>query len=220
MWGLPGSTFFYCRSVTVFQKSYLINENPRRQGIAKTMTEDIKTLIERIKKGDKKAMARIYDAYYHPMFNTAYRIINDFHFAEDIMHESFIKAFAHIDGLRDPSRFGGWLKRIVINESLQWLKKYGHWEMREWTENQSADLPQDDDTEEDVWTDLFSPRELWEAIRRLRDNYRTILSLYHIEGYDYDEITRIMGIDYQNARTMLSRARKALRKELTRKIKR
>jgi len=183
------------------------------KGIPRRMNKKDKILVERIKKGDKQAMAEIYDTYYKPMFNTAYRIVNDFHFAEDVLHEAFIKAFTHIHQYKGTASFGAWLKRIIINESLQWIKKYGHWHPEEndarlnklhgkeeiYEENE-PDFPQNE-----------KPREILMAMRRLKDNYRTILSLYYIEGYDYDEITQIMGISYQNARTMLSRAKTALK---------
>jgi len=89
------------------------------------MRKDERTLIDRVKHGDTEAMQMLYERYYRPMFNTAYRIVNDFHFAEDVMHEAFLKAFDRIGTFEGRAPFGAWLKRIVVNESLQWLRKYG-----------------------------------------------------------------------------------------------
>ncbi len=166
-----------------------------------------KILVEQCKKGDIKAMNALYDMYYKPLFNTAYRIVNDFHFAEDVMHEAFIKAFQRIHSFRGEASFGAWLKRIIINESLQWIKKYGNF-------NAHEDEKMFDHAEDHKELDLRDndPKEMLKILRSLKDNYRTILSLYYMEGYDYEEIAQIMGISYQNARTMMSRAKSALRK--------
>ena len=173
------------------------------------MDEREKILIRQCKAGNTNAMSRLYELYYRPMFNTAYRIVNDFHFAEDVMHEAFIKAFEHIHSFRGDAGFGAWLKRIIINESLQWIKKYGNF-------NTGEDESKFDKPDTDAPDPLsVPPEELLKAMRRLKDNYRTILSLYYIEGYDYEEISQIMGISYQNARTMLSRAKASLKKILT-----
>ncbi len=169
-------------------------------------------LIEACKRGDSRAMEKIYAMYYKPMFNTAYRIINDFHFAEDIMQESFLKAFANLHRFEGRSTFGAWLKRIVVNESLNWLKKYKRFD----NQLQEEQIPEQIDREEDE-TEFFhrvEPGKLLQALGRLKDNYRTILSLYYLEGYDYEEIMEIMGLSYQHARTMLSRAKNKLKKLL------
>jgi len=144
--------------------------------------------------------------YARAMFNTAYRITGDYHYAEDIMHEAFIKAFDHIDSYRGDASFGAWLKRIVINESLQWLRKYQVWDHD--TETLAEPSTGEDDNE---IFDRPHREEIARALMQLRPNYRSILSLHYIEGYDLQEIAQIMGISYQNVRTMLSRARKKLK---------
>ncbi len=174
------------------------------------MNEKERILIEKCKQGDTKAMSMLYEMYYRPMFNTALRIVNDFHFAEDVMHEAFIKAFERIESFRGSASFGAWLKRIIINESLQWIKKYGRFSTNR-NENEFEAVEEPDETD---WPSE-KPEKIIRAMRKLRDNYRTILSLYYMEGYDYEEITQIMGISYENARTMLSRAKAALKKILT-----
>ncbi len=149
------------------------------------------------------------------MFNTAYRILNDFHFAEDVMQEAFLKAFEKIDSFEGRSTFGAWLKRIVINESLAWLKKYKRLDFREdasWSEKETENP---DEHENENWVKGVPPEKLLEAMKRLKSNYRLIIELYYIEGYDYEEIEEIMQINYQNARTMLSRAKQKLKKILT-----
>ena len=154
------------------------------------------------------AMEKLYQMYARAMFNAAYRITGDYHYAEDIMHEAFIKAFDHIDSYRGDASFGAWLKRIVINESLQWLRKYRPYET-------DTPLPpeasaEDDTNDDELWTE--DKKRLARALMQLKPNYRSVLSLHYLEGYDLQETAQIMHISYQNVRTMLSRARRQLKK--------
>ncbi len=166
-------------------------------------------LIAAIQRGDHKAMEAFYHRYARAMFNTAYRITGDYHYAEDVVQEAFIKAFAHMKNFRGDAEPGAWLKRIVINESLQWLRKFRRFETdREPPENSTP--PDDDD--DDIFADRALRQALARALLRLRTNYRTVLSLHYIEGYDLQETAQIMGISYGNVRTMLTRAKQQLKK--------
>ena len=76
-----------------------------------------------MQKNDSRAQMQLYDLYCKAMFNTAFNFIKDDDIAQDVMQEAFIKAFKKIDYLYRRGSFGSWLKRIVINQSLDWLKK-------------------------------------------------------------------------------------------------
>ena len=79
-------------------------------------------LIEACKRGDRKAQFELYKLYYTAMFNTALRIVGDPDDAEDIMQEAFLKAFAKLRTYRGEVSFGAWLKRIVVNKALDFLR--------------------------------------------------------------------------------------------------
>jgi len=168
-------------------------------------------LVEACKRGDRRAMEKIYRMYARALFNTAYRITGDFHYAEDVMHEAFIKAFEHMDAYRGDAPLGAWLKRIAVNESLQWLKKYRRYETDrdEWPEMAAEDETPPDDT----WQ-TEDKKRLAEALMKLNPRYRTVLSLHYIEGYDLQETASIMDISYANVRTLLTRAKQQLKKIL------
>lgn len=127
--------------------------------------------------------------------------------AEDVMQEAFLSAFSKINTYRGEVSFGAWLKRIVVNRSLDYLKKkkVQFEEVSEQT-MQAADY-QMEITE--VNTTLLK-----EAIRNLSDRYRVVLSLYLIEGYDHEEISQILGISNASSRTQLLRAKNKLRELL------
>ena len=81
------------------------------------------TLIERCRAGDRKAQFDIYKLYYKAMYNTSLRIVNNTQEAEDIMQESFISAFGNISDYNGMASFGTWLKKIVVNRSLDLDRK-------------------------------------------------------------------------------------------------
>jgi RNA polymerase sigma factor (sigma-70 family) len=163
-------------------------------------------LIDECRKGDRKAQFQLYRLYYKSMYSVSLRIVNDESEAEDIMQESFLKAFKKIDTYKGEVSFGAWLKKIVINRSLDHLKK-----KKVQFEDIDSRLQLPDNDEEYREVDLESIKN---AIRSLSDGYRTILSLHLIEGYDHDEISQILGISNSASRTQFSRAKMKLKELL------
>jgi RNA polymerase sigma factor (sigma-70 family) len=164
-------------------------------------------LIRGCQVNDRKAQIQVYKLYYKAMFNTAIRIVNDSASAEDIMQEAFLEAFRQIDSYRGESSFGSWLKRIVINKSIDEIRK-----SREIISIDEVDLDVTDLSEDENYIQVLSTRveEIRKAIHALPDSYRIILSLHLLEGYDHEEISQILGISYNLSRTRYSRARKKL----------
>jgi len=169
-------------------------------------------LLDGCKGGDQKAQFQIYKLYYKAMYNTSLRIVTDTMEAEDIMQESFLSAFEKIDTYSGTVSFGAWLKRIVINRSLDSLsKKKAVFEDIEYHIGIRDEGPEESLKNED--TDL-KVEAVKEAIDRLPDGYRVILTLYLLEGYDHDEIAEIMNISSSTSRSQLSRAKQKLLGEL------
>ncbi len=163
-------------------------------------------LIDGCKEGNKFDQMKIYKLYYKAMYNTALRILNNSVEAEDVMQESFLTAFQKINNYGGTGSFGSWLKRIVVNNSIDTLGKSRF--------NLSLDEIGDivfDDSNENYFEILnYKVEEIREMIFNLSDNHRTILSLYLLEGYDHEEISQILDISYNNSRTRYSRARNKL----------
>lgn len=155
----------------------------------------------------------VYNRYYKAMYNTSLRIVKDTAAAEDVMQDSFLSAFTKLESFKGESSFGSWLKRIVVNNSLNCYQK----------EKKREETPLDDHLYriEDEPTGLatedlnsLKAAEVIHAMSQLKDNYRQSLSLHLIEGYDYEEMSEIMNMSYANCRTMVSRAKNSLRKIL------
>lgn len=163
-------------------------------------------LIEGCKQHNRSAQFKIYKLYYKAMFNTSLRILNDSTEAEDNMQESFLDAFRKIENYSGEGTFGSWLKRIVVNNALDTLRK-----KREQIsiEDAGLDFPDEEDQESEEEIQL-QVQEIKKAISQLPEEYRIILSLYLLEGYDHEEISDILKISYNNSRTRYSRARQKL----------
>jgi RNA polymerase sigma factor (sigma-70 family) len=163
-------------------------------------------LIDACRTGDRDAQFRIYKLYYKAMYNTSLRIVNDTAEAEDIMQESFLDAFQRLHGYTGEGSFGSWLKRIVINRSLDYLRR-----VKETVSFDEVDYDLPDTHEENREEELqFQVAEVKKAISQLPDEYRVVLSLFLLEGYDHEEIAQILKISNQLSRTRYSRARQKL----------
>lgn len=127
--------------------------------------------------------------------------------AEDVMQEAFLKALTKIDTYEGVVSFGAWLKKIVINRSLDHLKK-----RKVKFEELNEKIPD----EEPVVLEIseIHLEKLKKAIQRLPDGYRVVLSLYLLEGYDHEEIAQILGISNVSSRSQYMRAKMKLRERL------
>ena len=173
--------------------------------------QNIEQLLELCKSNDQRAQMEVYNRYYKVMYNTSYRIVKDSYKAEDIMQESFLSAFTKLGTLKEISMFGAWLKRIVINKSIDLLKS----KKQQLQELEEVHLKVVDETN-DEWLveDNISIESVKQMIEQLPDKYKYVVILYLIEGYDYEELCEILNISYANCRTLISRAKDSLRKQL------
>ena len=167
-----------------------------------------KELLDACKRGDSAAQLKIYNLYYKSMYSASLRIVGDPMEAEDIMQESFLSAFDHLSTTHLTTSFGGWLKRIVVNRSMDALKKR---KIRFEDVDKLADLT----PESTVWSEEEERVEervtlIKRAMQSLPDKYRTVLSLNLLEGYDHDEISEILGITASTSRAQLSRGKQKL----------
>lgn len=169
----------------------------------------IAELLKRCKSSDKNAQLQLYNAYYKAMYNSAYRILKDSFEAEDSTQEAFLTAFMKMHTYKGEVTFGAWLKRIVINKSLTQLKKNNRYE-----EVKMEIIPQDEKENEVLNYKGLHPKSVLHSLNCLKDNYRVVLTLHLIEGFDYEEIAQILKYTNENVRTTVSRAKKKLKQVL------
>lgn len=172
--------------------------------------EDISLLIGRCKQGDTEAQFAIYKLFYRAMFNTALRIIQHKEEAEDVMQECFLQAFNKLDDLKDNQFFAGWLKQMVVNKSLNCVRKLKPLDTEDF---ETVLIP---DEVYDTYDTFLSKRKekVLLALKQIKDSYRIVLTLHYIEGYDLEEVCEIMQISYGNCRTLLTRAKTSVRQKI------
>jgi len=169
-------------------------------------------LIEKCKNNDSRAQMQLYDLYCKAMFNTAFNFLKDDAIAQDVMQEAFIKAFRKIDSYTGEASFGSWLKRIVVNQSLDWLKKKKLATIE--LEEEIAYLPNEESLEVE---DDISVAMIYKCIESLPQKCKDVVKLYLLEGYDHQEVAQILEISEVASRSQLSRGKSKLKELLIHK---
>ena len=184
-------------------------------------------LVERARAGDAAAFSELVERYERKIYRLAKHITQNDEDAEDVLQESFLKAYSHLDSFQGDSKFYTWLVRIAVNEALMKLRK------RKSDKTVSLDEPQD--TGEDlvareiaVWEDdpekKYSREELADilskAVDSLKPSFRTVFVLRDIEELSTEDTAETLGISVPAVKSRLLRARLQLREKLTRYFKR
>lgn len=167
-------------------------------------------LVEQCKQSNRKAQMALYKRYCEGMFIVARRYLRDTAAAEDAMQEAFVKAFQKLDQFKGDVTFGAWLKRIVINTCLDAIKAR---KMELYSINEEVMSLPDVDNDWQV-SDEITYAEVISAIEKLPHNYRTVVQLYLLEGYDHQEISEILDISENASRTNLHRGKLQLKEHL------
>ncbi len=181
-------------------------------------------LIERVRLGSQKAQYQLYEKYVRAMYHVCVRIVGKGHEAEEVVQDAFVRAFMRIEEYRGDAAFGAWLKRIVVNTSINFLQKKKVnlvsldemlvepvIEEDEDSENDFAEINIHTGISEKDTKQKSEVSRVKEAINKLSEGYRIVLSLYLFEGYDHEEIGEILGISSSTSKSQYSRAKKRLR---------
>ena len=169
-------------------------------------------LIKLSKRGNEVAQMQLYDTYAQAMFTIACRYLKDDEEAKDAMQEGFLKAFTNIETYKPEATFGAWLKRIIINQCLDVLKKNKlEFEAVEVSELQ---IINEDDWQFDI---TITKQEILLAIDQLNEKHKVVVTLYLLEGYDHEEISNILEIPVKTSRTHLRRGKLKLQDLLKQK---
>ena len=172
-----------------------------------------KEIVERLKRGDRKAQKFIFDRYSSLFLGVAIRYAGSKEAAEDILQEAFLKIFTNIKSFKGTGSFEGWMRRIVINTAIiHYHKETKHKFHKDFDEIQEIDI--EGDVSYEIDNAEFTMEELLEVIKSLPKGYRTIFNLYAIEGYKHKEIAKMLGIDESTSKSQYHRAKKLLQKKL------
>ncbi len=162
-------------------------------------------IIAKCKTQDRVAQKTLYNKYAPLFFSICLRYIKNRPAAEDVMIESFYRIYSKINQYKGNGSFEGWMKRIVINECLMYLRKNNNMNMHLELEK-AKDL-----SEPSHIISNINFNEVVNLLQQLPAGYRTIFNLYVIEGYKHREIAEQLGISINTSKSQLILAKKRLR---------
>lgn len=165
-------------------------------------------LIRLCQTNDARAQQTLYERYVHKMYHVCFRYLGDSQESEDAVTDGFVKVFSKIDTFeyRGKGSLDGWVKRIMINESLMLLRK---------RKTIQVDIDQILEIETDQLSDAqLHEMEIMKLVYQLPKGYRTVFNLYVIEGYSHKEIAEKLGISENTSKSQLSKARASLVKTI------
>jgi RNA polymerase sigma-70 factor (ECF subfamily) len=166
-----------------------------------------KLLIQKARIANKAAQHGLYRKYAPIMLVVCRRYVKDVQFAEDVMIQGFLKAFMRLNSFKGEGSFEGWVRRIMVNESINYLKK----KRRLVFESNTSSL---DKLESPCIVKKTDAEYLLKLIDDLPDTYRFVFMLHAIDGYKHNEIAKVLGIPENTSKSKLSRARKILQNKL------
>jgi RNA polymerase sigma-70 factor (ECF subfamily) len=170
-------------------------------------TDDTK-LIERCRSGDRKAFEALLMQYERPVFNAAYRMLNNRDDAQDITQSVFLKVFENFDQYDPSRRFFSWIYRITLNESINWKSKTNRLTPLEIeTADEGKGPEQQLDTEQ-------ASQSVQAALMTLTSDYRSVVVLKHFLGCSYTEISQVLDIPEKKVKSRLYSARQQLKDAL------
>lgn len=158
--------------------------------------------------GSRSAQFDLYKLYGKAMYNVALRILVYEEEAEDIIQEAFLDAFTRISDFRQETTFGLWLKQIVINKSINCLRK----RKMEFVDAPIENIPDEEMFDSEDQDYIVS--QVKKAMSELPDGYRVVVTLYLLEGYDHEEIAHALQIKESTSRTQYLRGKKKLQEIL------
>lgn len=170
-----------------------------------------KEVVESCLAGNRQAQFELYRLYSKAMYNVCLRMLKNTTDAEDVLQNSFMDAFGKLTSFGFQSSFGSWMKRIVINNCINFLqrKKFTFDEYDADTHGKDAI-----DYGDDVTYEALNVEKVQRAMAQLPDGYRIVFSLYMFEGYDHEEISEILKISESTSKSQFHRAKLKLKELL------
>ena len=161
-------------------------------------------LVAALKRGESRAHKVVYERFAGKMLVICIRYCANRADAEEVMLDGFMRVFEKISQFREDGSFEGWVRRIMVTESLMFLRKHKQW-------RQEVPIEEMTGEQDYAWADnAIHENDLLRMVNQLPDGYRTVFNLYAIEGYSHIEIADLLGITEGTSKSQLSRARMLL----------
>lgn len=181
------------------------------------MRSEDSQLIQRVLDGDDTAFAELVKKYQKPVHALAWRKVGDFHVAEEITQDTFLKAYQKLTTLKEPQSFASWLYVIATRHCIAWLRKKRLW-MQSLEATNSLQFEKATYSgyvvEENERTAIEAEREVVKKLlAKLQESERTVMTLHYFGGMTCEEISKFLGVSVGAIKSRLSRARHRLKKE-------
>ena len=181
------------------------------------MKNDDVQLIQRVLEGDETAFSTLVKKYQRSVHALAWRKVGDFHIAEDITQETFLKAYQRLSTLKEPQSFASWLYVITANHCKAWLRKKRTW-IQSLEDTSSAQLERATYSghiiaKNEQMTEEAQREVVKKLLAKLQESDRTVITLYYLGGMTYEEISNFLGVSVGAIKSRLHRARQRLKKE-------
>lgn len=166
-------------------------------------------LILACKQGKLWARKEVYDQYAPSMMALCRRYVSDVEDAKDVLQEGFLKIFIEIGQYSGRGSFGGWIRKIFVNTSLDYMRKKNRLKQKELMTDIEIEYPGNDPDVSDIIAD-----DLMRCIDELPDSHRTVFNLFAVEGFSHREIGSLLNIPENTSRSLFFRARQLLQKKV------
>jgi RNA polymerase sigma-70 factor (ECF subfamily) len=169
--------------------------------------QEEKELIEFAVENNRHAQHRLYSKFSPKMLSVCRQYIKDLHQAEDVMITAFMKAFTNLKNFEHKGNFEGWIRRIMINECISYIRVH-----------KKVTFIEDENYVEEYYNNIesqFSVEDIQFLIDNLPDGYKMVFNLYCIEGFKHQEIAAMLGINEGTSKSQLSHARKMLQENIS-----
>lgn len=166
-------------------------------------------LVQRCLKGDREAQKQLFKTYAGPMMSVCLRYCDSREEAEDVLQDGFIRVFEKMAQWNNTGPLGGWIRTIMINTSLNYLRVANKW--RDNTDIEAAEELRSDDASA---LQQMSANDLMNLIKTMPAGYRTVFNLFAVEGYGHKEIGEMLGISENTSKTQFLKAKLWLQKAL------
>lgn len=165
------------------------------------------SLIKRASKGNRDAQQRIYEMHSPKMLGVCRQYVKDIHHAEETMLNGFFKVFTHLKDFKEEGSFEGWIRKIMVRESISFLRQHKKLEFQDDLGYEFQEVSNNIKSEMDV-------ADIQTLIDALPEGYKTVFVMYAVEGYKHMEIAKMLDITEGTSKSQLFKARKMLQEKL------
>ena len=177
----------------------------------------LKKIVKGCVKGDRNSQKILYETYYSKMMGICYRYAKDGDEAKDLLQDGYMKIFRSLHKYNFSGSLEGWMRRLMINSAIDHYRK--HKNVFSLSETSANMIIEEEDNGDHEIYDSFNTQMIMEAVQNLSPAYRTVFSLYAIDGYSHKEIAEKLNISIGTSKSNFSKARMNLKKQLEELLK-